>query len=243
MPEINDKNLQNLSRLLTALDEERITKKEFVDWFEKVVKMVLKNQEQIQQAITQLEETYDNLIYKLRDEHAGSLKELKDKTSTLFVKDTIDRMFKEHTDRMKRTEEKLRFVDERMSKVRDGRDGVSIRGERGPEGRPGLLSLEALNALKEEMRKEMDERVKTTAVRGGVRKTKFVSGIPTGTIDGANTIFYLPTTPDSDSFLLVLNGMLQRNGSTYEYVLANKTITYNTAPPSGSQHYFWFART
>lgn len=44
MSEINEKNLQKLTRLLAAMDEDSLTRQEFTNHFEKVLEMVLKIQ-------------------------------------------------------------------------------------------------------------------------------------------------------------------------------------------------------
>jgi len=59
--------------------------------------------------------------------------------------------------------------------------------------------------------------------------------IPEGDIDGLNKDFSLreePTPPDS--LMLYLNGILQKQGSTSDYLLSGKNISFNQAPLSGS---------
>jgi hypothetical protein len=55
---------------------------------------------------------------------------------------------------------------------------------------------------------------------------------PTGTINGSNTGFTLPDTPDTDSLVLSLNGAYQT--LTEDYSLSGGSITFTVAPPSGS---------
>jgi hypothetical protein len=58
---------------------------------------------------------------------------------------------------------------------------------------------------------------------------------PTGVINGSNTTFTLPSTPNPASSLkLYLNDLLMKQGE--DYTLATATITYTSAPPTGSAH-------
>jgi len=57
---------------------------------------------------------------------------------------------------------------------------------------------------------------------------------PSGTIDGSNVTFTLANTPSANSHvLLFLNGVLQKQGASFDYQISGVTITYNTAPVSG----------
>lgn len=56
---------------------------------------------------------------------------------------------------------------------------------------------------------------------------------PTGTINGVNKIFTLPTTPTAVA-LVFLNGLLQQSGGGNDYTISGATITFNTAPLTGS---------
>jgi len=58
------------------------------------------------------------------------------------------------------------------------------------------------------------------------------SETPTGDVDGANTDFVLAHTPTAGSLKVYLNGM--RMSLTEDYTLATATITFLTAPDSGS---------
>ena len=56
--------------------------------------------------------------------------------------------------------------------------------------------------------------------------------VPAGDVDGVNTVFDLPDTPNPASSLrLFRNGLLERFG--VDYTLAGNEITFNTAPRSG----------
>ena len=68
---------------------------------------------------------------------------------------------------------------------------------------------------------------------GSGRTSKDVT--PTGTVNGSNKVFTLPDTPSANSLSLFLNGIYQTAGGV-DYTLATATITYETAPPTGSTH-------
>ena len=76
------------------------------------------------------------------------------------------------------------------------------------------------------------DAVVETIISGG-RTSKDVT--PTGTINGSNTSFTLPDTPSTDSLHLYLNGVYQTPGGV-DYSLSTNTITYVSAPPTGSAH-------
>jgi len=60
-------------------------------------------------------------------------------------------------------------------------------------------------------------------------------GAPSGSINGSNTSFSLSPTPAASSNVnCFLNGVQQRQGSGADYTISGATITYNTAPASGS---------
>jgi len=61
-----------------------------------------------------------------------------------------------------------------------------------------------------------------------------VSEAPSGAIDGVNTTFTLSSSPLSNSLSVYLNGLYQEEGAGKDYTLSGTTITFNTAPESGS---------
>lgn len=60
-------------------------------------------------------------------------------------------------------------------------------------------------------------------------------GAPSGSINGSNTTFTLSPTPSvSANVNCFLNGIQQRQGAGTDYTISGATITYLTAPPTGS---------
>ncbi len=68
--------------------------------------------------------------------------------------------------------------------------------------------------------------------RGEVAGTAVVGEVPSGTIDDSNTVFTLTHTPDSGTLKIYLNGARQK--ITEDYILSGGTITFISAPSSGS---------
>lgn len=68
--------------------------------------------------------------------------------------------------------------------------------------------------------------------------------VPTGTVDGVNVTFTLPSAPNPASSLeLVLNGLVQTSGgSGGDFNLTGSTITYNTAPAIGGKLLAYYRR-
>ena len=61
-----------------------------------------------------------------------------------------------------------------------------------------------------------------------------VEEVPTGTINGSNATFTLSRTPRPGSVRVYLNGLRQRTGSGNDFTISGLTITFATAPPTGS---------
>jgi hypothetical protein len=61
-------------------------------------------------------------------------------------------------------------------------------------------------------------------------------GAPSGTINGSNTSFTLSPTPAAAANVnCFLNGAQQQQGAGNDYTISSATITYLTAPPTGSK--------
>ncbi len=66
--------------------------------------------------------------------------------------------------------------------------------------------------------------------------TQFNQAAPTGSINGSNTSFTLSPTPAASSNVnCFLNGVQQQQGAGNDYTISGATITYLTAPPTGSK--------
>ena len=246
------KNLDVLERLLTGLDKDNLTRQEFTDAFQKVVDLVLKIQKQQGEAIGKLEETYKMMIGRMQNDHSMTLADMKKQVDGLFVRERVDKMATEHAERIK-------TVDERMAKVRDGKDGYipkkgkdyfdGVHGNRisPTEVRDKLESLSGKEALDinklsgvEELKAELKDALGKVRLggRGFGRAGGFggplVKIIITGTVNGTNAAFTLDK--DYSYIMLFWNGQLQEE--TTHYTRAGQTITFTTGniPTSGTLH-------
>lgn len=57
--------------------------------------------------------------------------------------------------------------------------------------------------------------------------------VPSGFIDGENTVYTLAYNPIPGSEHLYLNGLLQDSGIDYDYTIVDSTITFHDAPLEG----------
>lgn len=241
---------------MSILSEDSLTKEEFVRSFELVIKTIKDLQKTNNDEFDAIKQTVDILSEKLKTDNETDLGALKYQMNEA-VCDYCDKMDIKYT-------EAMRKIDAKLSTIENGKDADETRivatvlaqippaKELSPETPEGIR--DKLETLKDDdrldksairgLREEIDELKKMISSKGGsvggFRKLKWIAETPTGDLDGVNAVFYLSTTPDPDNLLLVLNGMAQRNNSTFEYVLAGKKITYNSAPPAGSQHFVWF---
>jgi len=68
---------------------------------------------------------------------------------------------------------------------------------------------------------------------GSVADQLVIGEVPSGTIDGSNKIFTTAYNVFGTAIDVYLNGLLQKRGDDYTFTSPN-TITFVTAPPSGS---------
>lgn len=63
--------------------------------------------------------------------------------------------------------------------------------------------------------------------------SKYISEVPSGTINGSNVTFVLAHFPVSGTATVYLNGLTQKSGSGNDYLISGSTITYLFAPQTG----------
>lgn len=69
-----------------------------------------------------------------------------------------------------------------------------------------------------------------------VNQAKWITRItPTGTVNGSNTTFTLPSTPVTGTEHVFLNGLCQDAGASEDYVLTGTSLVFNTAPETGAK--------
>jgi len=158
-------NLRKIQALLGVLSEDRSGEKDFVDNFKKVLDVVVQIQKQQGEAVKKLEETYNLLFGKLQSNHETSLADLKKQVDSLFVGKQLDKMTQEHTSTLKsiikKVDDKLRIVDSRVNKIKDGERGyrgdMGPRGIQGPPPSPDMI-LHAVGPIFEKFEAEWRER-------------------------------------------------------------------------------------
>ena len=150
-------------------------------------------------------------------------------------------------------EQIVRSVFEDLSPSLKGEKGDFIKGEPGipgPKGDDGspdtpeqvrdkLIKLIGEDRLPASAIKDLDKIAERVVLMGGDRgRRNYLKNnvVPTGTINGTNTEFTLPSQAKLDSEKVFVNGQRMRKGSANDYTMnnANTKITFNTAPPTGS---------
>ena len=219
-----DKNLEKIQRLLGVLDEDQLTKKDFVESFGKVVDLVLKIQERQERAIQQLFAEHARLAGERKQEYDSNFKDLRGQVNDLFVGDQLKRMEGETKTNFQKLQglinetinKKLGDVDSRMSEVKDGGPGP-----KGDQGIPGPMPKEHLELMKE-MRDEMKkvQSILSNIPRGkamGRAKTQVTRRVDlTSQVDGNTRSFTLP--PDTVAVLGI-------QGSQFPFTIADVYIS------------------
>jgi len=100
--------------------------------------------------------------------------------------------------------------------------------------------MEEAIQIKSQAKKRMpDFRKLAMGLRGDIDANKESMGTfvddetPTGTVNGSNKAFVLANTPKSGSEKVFVNGQRMKGGGE-DYTLSDKTITFETAPPTNS---------
>ena len=81
----------------------------------------------------------------------------------------------------------------------------------------------------------------TLKVRAGTGSVQFAdSETPSGTVNGSNATFTLANTPSPASSLQVVVNLASMIAGGVDYTLSTATITFVTAPPTGSVIRVWY---
>lgn len=246
--------LSKLKEMMQLLNE-GLTKTEFVSYFKQVLKIVkdIKDTNSVEFKSMQafLKQMSDKMMSEISSEMSKSEKKMMSDCMQM-----MDTMMREHEVKMKAMDKKARQIDEKMEAVMDGKDAdeekivkdvltkippapfltsIEIRDrlEILPEGEK--LSIQAIQDLSK-MLDEMGQRI--TSSRSGAslisKRIRFIDDeTPSGTVNGSNTIFTLTSkSPEAGSLKVYVNGSRMR--VTEDYTLSDRTITFVTAPPTGS---------
>ena len=251
MSEISEKSLQKLEKMLAIMDEGTLSKTDFLQSFQKVIDVVLQIQKQQQEAIIRLEETYQMLTEKLRDDNTTSLSELKGKVDNLFVGDQLKRMDNETKSSFGNLETKINSLIDR--KLKDADLKMSRLDESETASRRNLENLgKAVSSNLELKMKEMDthksfkdetieelkkefEKVKDILANIPRGKAMGRAKVPivraqnlTSQVDGVVNTFTLD--PDTTAVLGVFGTQFPINfNAGTDWTFAGKTLTLVTA--------------
>ena len=252
--------LDTASKFFARLDKDVLTTTDFKNAFEKVINLVLKIQQEQKEAIQQLGITFEALLKRVQDEQTISIENIKTKSDQLVIDSTLMQEFETLKGTINAlTTTKLEEIDIKVANIKP------IKGDKGDKGDVGeqLTSDEvtmAISPILEEARKRHEDMVQEVLTkRGGVRGLggssvivpRIMKGITsnstpsfTGAINGSNAAYVLPKTPvgnarDSRSGVATfLNGVRQDEGSSNDFTVSGKTVTFASAPLTGDKILF-----
>ena len=226
-----DANLENLNKMLSALSEDHLGKKDFLAAWEHILKIILKKEEQLSQAVSRLEETYKALVAKITNDHSENYKSLREQVNELFVGDTLKKMDGETKAEFKKLQSLLRETADSKLRELEGRVGAlqPHKGDKGDIGDTGPMPTEHLQLMKDmmaEMKKVQD--ILTNIPRGkttGRAKSQVIRAVDlSDQVDGVVTTYTLQ--PDTVSVLFVYSSQFpQILRPVTDFTLAGRTLT------------------
>jgi hypothetical protein len=243
---VMEQNLGKLGRLLSAMDEDALTRNEFIEQFQKVIEIVKKTQDNQAQAIAKLQQTYNSLIDRIQKEHSTSLLDLKTGVNELFVGGKLKEMSAKQqelfTDLRKeidiRIAQKMKAVDSRLSNIKDGKDAdetkITYALQGALEAALEKRSVEMSAATEARIEQaEKDLRVRLAPQRGGFKAPRIVLLDFDG--DGSAQTFTIDTEPAAKGRAIFLfhNGQWLQPSTHYTY--GYKKISLTFIPGSGEK--------
>lgn len=230
-----NENLDNLKLVLAALKEDHLGRKEFDERIKEVLTVMVSLRKHIEQEVEGAVNAFKGAQERQVAQQAQSLAELEKRVDRLFVEEKLSEM---STANQSELESLRNQVQERLSALRDGVDGVDA-SEVDEEAlaarvlaRVKVPAAEVVDTekLKKEIMSSIPQRLGSI---GASVVHKFIDDeTPSGSINGSNVTFYLAKAPINGSLKLFLGGARQR--VTEDFTLAGKTITFTIAPDTGS---------
>jgi hypothetical protein len=240
---MDSNKLEKLKKLLEVAND-GLSKAQFLESFKKVVDQVLKIE-------TKVLENINKAIDELKISQNASLEATQGDLMGLGARLTelVNKALKEQ-------ENGLNFIRDKVRKIKEGKDGYTPKkgvdyfdGQAGKDADEEKIISEILKQIKipeidkselEELKKELETLKGQRRLGGGGGfskihlESKFIDDeTPVGTVNGVNTIFILANMPNpSASVKVFTNGARMR--ITEDYTLSGRTITFVTAPPTGS---------
>lgn len=255
------KNEEKLKKLFTLMDEESLTKNDFLDAFENVVKLVKNIEKNNGEVIETLSNTFKSFQEKLTKDRDNNINEIKSITKAEDLKKIINEELSKLGENFNK---KSLEIDNRLKLVKNGKDADEKRVERNVilriynQVKSGILQdvSKKIKFLSKEIRDSLeslkgDERLDVSAIKGledfikkNSKVPQFIGGgsavnyvfiddeTPSGTINGINKDFTINNFPSPATSLKVYRGGA-RQRLTEDYTFSGKTITFIIAPVSG----------
>lgn len=140
--EIAEKNLAKLNKLFAIMDEDTLTRAEFLKSFEVVIQLVLKTEKQLiekidkqlkdelkdgKEKLKELNELHAEVIKKVEEENTASLSNIKKWAIEQIGEFLIKRKVNE---KISELDLKIKQVDDKIKEVKDGKDGKDADEEK-----------------------------------------------------------------------------------------------------------------
>jgi len=249
---LENKQIQGIQKLLTLLEPNSLTRKEFTANFSKILKFLTALKEKNRVEFENFKKVVSDSSNKLKGDNTTSISELKQEFAKLINKALKDQ------------EDGMNFIRDKVRRIKNG-----LPGEKGMDADEEKIIKAIMTQIKLPEQKEMildtpeqiadkletlkgDEKLEIKAIEnledrlkelenrplgggsGGVSKlaldAHFIDdGTPSGTVDGANKAFVLANTPNPPASVKVFADG-QRLNLTEDYTFSARTITFVDAP-------------
>ena len=200
---LDEKQTEHMKQLLGLLDPNRLTRQEFESTTKRLIELVIQNQKQVQEAVARLEQLYSGLFNKIQNHTATSLDDIKNQTNQLFVERRLNDIHMgiknaavEHRASIEKTvSQKLKEVDARISKVKDGY--TPVKGKDYFDGMPGVpgksVDMNKIKKIEDDILMIKKLPRGRMGSRMGMRKVPIVTSVDlTASVNGIATTFTLP---------------------------------------------------
>ena len=246
----DEKSLKFLTKLRSVLEDDALTRKEFVDAFAQVVKIIKELKSANATELRTMNDFLTRMSEKMKSDVSSEMSSAEKKTMS-YCEAEMKKIMKEH-------EAKMREVDMKMAMVQDGLDGKDADELRivqdvltklpPPPFIEPFAIRDKLEGIGEEEQKlaissiaHLDEKLKDLEKRAAAR-TGSIGGFNYNSMDfhivddetpvGSGTAFTIKNPPNPvSSFKLYRGGARQR--VTEDYTLSGTTLTLNVALASG----------
>jgi len=240
-----DNNLQKLQRLLSLMDEDALTKEEFIKNFKTVIDAVIKARDMqfkiINDAVSRLEDKYNNNTKSLEDNNTKTLEQIKN--------DTLNKLDKA----LKEQQNGMNFIYDKVSKLRSGKDAdedkiikkILKQIPTPKDGKDAVVDyneiIDSITGPIEDKLKDIESQIGKTK-RGRVMTPRYVHTPMvddfSGSTDGATKEFTLSKAPKSTTTMKVWGSDFPHIlRPTTDFTVAGKVLTLTSevdAPSSGA---------